>query len=1111
MRDSGFEDISAWLAHIGMSEFDRAFSQNGVDFDLLPELTGEDLREIGMTRLADRKRVLKEIHLLSVQKARSSIERRLLSVFFCDMVGSTARSTQVDAEELRSEMKSYQDAVVAAVNSHGGFVARFTGDGVMAYFGWPYADEDQASQAVRAGLDAIHRVGQLQFEDGFSAQCRVGIATGRVVVGGQQDPDSAFGETPNLAARLQSLADIDRIVIDSVTQRAIGYRFVTSYMQSAQLKGFDQPIAAWRVMNERRYVDRFESRGGGGSVFVGRDKELATLQRSWAQARSGEGRVVLLRGDPGIGKSRMVKEFYKFLLQDTANIEQYHCSPHHTNSAFYPIISHYEQAIGIDSADDSDEEKFNKLKEAIDPVISEDDTSVNLIAQLFSIDGMRDGGVAELTPQERRQQTIDIMVARTLLRASRAPLVYVVEDAHWIDPSTLLLLESIMEKIEHVPILILITCRPTNYPTFTPSQLFDEQALPRLDEGSIQQLAQSVDSSGRLTAPEVRHIVRRADGIPLYAEEITRAVIEQSRGADGIELPESIEASLIARLDNLGAARALIQTASVVGRVFRLSQLYALADEAEAALLPDIGTAIAAGLLEEVPCKGDRAFRFTHALVQDVAYNGLLKQQRRQLHNRMASRVLGDTVRLREPELVAYHLTRAGETESAIQYWKRAGSRGVAASANAEAISHFQQGLRLISRLPENDERHELEFALLVAMAAALIVEKGYTSDELKTCIDDALAITKQIDFTPDLYSLLYSQWGFQLTVGLMEESRNTAYKFSELAERQGDDVALYARYRMLGASHMCLGELEQARSELGKLVDDYHPARHAELKNVYGVDLCVAGRCFSSEVLWLLGHVEEAKASAALALAQARDINHLQSHAISLHFCGLIAFLNRDRAAIGEYIGEMMELTKEHVIGAWPTLGGAMLGWAMLEEGDPEDSLAALKNGVTDASRLGVSMFIPFFHCRIAEVLLTMGRLNEAEQYLQDADTLIQRTGETVFKGEILQLMAQLHLRHKPDTAGAEEYFLEGLAHARSQRARSVELRVATAYAAYLVEKGDIADAASVIKPVIQQFPASVTSADLQDARELLERIEPSPGSREQKFLQPDCAGPAA
>ncbi|MFT5711166.1 MAG: putative ATPase/class 3 adenylate cyclase [Halioglobus sp.] len=1089
MARTDTQDITLWLQRIGMPQFVQTFLDNGIDFDLLPELTSQDLQETGIARLVDRKNILKEIRLLSLEKARSSLQRRVLSVFFCDMVGSTARSTEIDPEEFRNEMKLYQDAVVAAVNRHGGFVARFLGDGVLAYFGWPHADEDQASQAVRAGLDAITAVSELKNEADFPAHCRIGIATGRVVVGGQQDLDSAFGETPNLAARLQSLAEVDSIVIDSATRRAVGNRFILELLQTLPLKGFDQPLSVWTVSKERKYIDRLESRSSGQTAFVGREQELEIVCRAWDKTQGSSGEAIWLKGDPGIGKSRLVKQFCEAHLKDDVTIRRLQCSSHHTNSAFYPVIQKLEYRAGIDPVRDTDAEILEKIRLILHPSVTAKGYLAELIAALFTVVTPELGQLAKLSAQERRTKTIETIVENTLCDSQGQPTFIVLEDAHWIDPSTRLLLEYIIEKISSSPILIVVTSRQDADLELLESSQFQQIDLARLGSVEMTQIARGIDSAATLSEIEVQNIALRADGIPLFAEEIALAAIESDSRGELFELPESIEASLASRLDNLGDAKSSIQVASIIGREFKLPQLQALAATEDSILLAALGTAIASGLVREVSTLSDRAFRFTHALVQDVAYNGLLNQEKREYHRRLAMDVLDDSIRQREPELVALHLTCAGETEAAIGYWNLAAKKSAAASANAEAIAHFQHGLRLISSLPKNSQRDEREFALLVGMAVPLIVEKGYTSQELEHCISDALSIGKQIKYTPDIYSLLFSQWGYKLTVGLMQDSLQVANEFSILAEQQNNQLAIYARDRMLGATHMCLGELQKAKMELSRLIDNYAPEQHAALMSVYGVDLRVAGHCFLSEVLWLLGEIEEAKTSAAAALNEARAMQHPHSHAISLHFCSLNAFLNRDRKAVTAHIDEMMQLATEHTIGVWPTLGSAMAGWARLDSDNFDENIVALIEGVNAATDHGISMFVPFFYCRIAEEMLNAGRMKESHKFLNKADNLIQKTQETIFKGELLQLQARVAVIES-DADSAIKLFNEGLAHARSQNALSVELRVATAYADFLHSQGDSKTADDMLQHVLSQFNNSTRSSDIDAGRKLLSQL---------------------
>lgn len=1081
MSSPNQSEISDWLTSIGLPEFVDAFTENGVDMSLLPELSSADLIELGVSRLVDRKRIIKEIGQLSVEKAQATLERRIISVFFCDMVGSTARSTQVDPEELRYELKLYQDTVVLAVNEFGGFVPSFAGDGVMAYFGWPHASEDQATMAVRAALDSIRRVKELEFFDGFSPQCRVGIATGRVVVGGQDDVNSAFGETPNLAARLQGLAEIDQIVIDTSTQKSLARGFQTELLTQADLKGFDQLVSAWKVTGENSQAQNLEAASSDRSKFVGRDAEMAQLNAQWHAAQQSNGGAILLRGEPGIGKSRLTQHFLQNSLADDVQMVRYQCSSRHLNSAFFPVIKYFEGALGIDVDADSNEEKLTKLSQSADALVKDNAQALSLFANLLGVEQGEDSAISTLSAAERRAATIKLLIDYILSKAEQGPVVFFVEDAHWIDPSTQQVIESVIAQSAEQPLLTLITSRLTSRLNLNEELTYQNILLSDLGSEHIEQLVRETDQANVLSEAEIVTIVDRAEGVPLFAEEITTAAIEQESRGEQIAIPESIEASIAARLDHLGNAKTIVQIASVIGREFKLGQLEPLAKLPENSVLGAMAIAIASGLNKEVQVLGDRAFRFMHALIQDVAYNGLLKSQRREFHKAFADLLSQETLGQNTPELVAFHLTKAGDTARAIEQWRVAGAQATAASATAEAISHYQDGLKLIPDLPSDKARNKLEFSLWVGMAMPLIVESGYTSDDLKSCIQNALDLSDSEDHNPNIYQLLYSQWGFQLTFGQVGESEKTANKFAELAAKQRDDVALFAANRMLGATHMCQGKFAQANSELNTLINDYVPAEHSALAAVYGVDLKVAGRCFLSEVLWAQGQFKAAQKMAALAYDEALELNHLQSLAISIHFNSVIAYLIRDRATVIKFTEEMLDLERKQAVGTWPTTARSMLGWAKLNNDEFDENMTLMEQGANTAAQLGVAMFIPFFYARIAEELMANAQLDKANDYLTRAEELAERTGDVIYLAEITQLRAQHH-NHLGNSEQAQTSFERALDIAKQQSSVALQLSVGLAFFEH-----DQAQGTQVLRDALQQFPPDEQSEELDKARAIL------------------------
>jgi class 3 adenylate cyclase/tetratricopeptide (TPR) repeat protein len=1075
------QGIVEWLALIGLSQYADAFVEHGIDLDLARELTSDDLKDLGIRRLADRKVFLREIAHLAGAASVSQVHRRILSVLFCDLVGSTELAHEVDAEEYRTALKAYLETSRRSITRYGGFVAMLFGDGVLAYFGWPYAGEDQASQAVRAGLEVAAAVQRLRFENDVVPHCRVGIATGRVVIGGDSGVDNAFGETVNLAARLQSIAEPDRVVIDHATCRAIGNGFDTNPLPAANLKGFSDPVDTWEVAAERRYVDRFAARRLRASAFIGRHAETTALSRLWESVLAGAGHTVVIRADAGLGKSRLVREFRDTITTQHVTVLNYQCNEHHANSAFYPVIQNLEQAAGMDVHDAPDARR-RKLTELFGDAGDENAEDLEAVAQLLlSVPGLNGAAPSAVSATQRREQTIAFLVDHTLRMSGERPLLVVVEDVHWIDPSSFELLRALVSRTEGSRAMVVVTTRPV-VGSLTTWAGATEIPLPRLTDSDIETIVRSVDASSQLSDAEVAAIVSRADGIPLFAEELTASAIEHGRARTAYDLPETVEASLTARLDFLGEAKHVAQMGAVLGREFAYRELIALAGSTMAGSTLDAGLAaiVTSGLLLQSEQAGEARYRFRHALVQGVAYGSLLRKARRRLHERVAREVLTETTRARAPELMAHHLTEAGLIDEAIGYWKAAGARAAEKSANAEAISHFTRGLELADRLPPGGSRDAVAFSFLVGMCGPLIAQHGYTSDEVAECVSNALSLSGNVGHAPEMYTLLYARWAALLTSGSIAASLQVARDFSELAQRQYDQDAMFARHRMLGASYMCLGELALASHELDQILEGYDPERHARLGTAYGVDLLVAALCFKSEVLWLIGAVEQARASAAAALRAALAVEHVNSTAMALHFCGLIAFLNRDRPAVRAYAEQMREFAARQPVGVWPTLIGAMDGWAAVEDGQVDRGMAMMFRGVDLAVRAGVSMFLPFVYCRVAETLLLQGRLADARAWVAKSTALMDRTGEVNYRGEVLRLQATLLLRqHQP--AAAERLLIEAIDIARQQGARSVELRIAATYAEFLAEQGATERGTSMLAAALEGF------ADVHDFHDVV------------------------
>ena len=1088
-------DIADWLNRIGLGHFADAFQSNGIDFDSLPEMTNDDLKDIGVAKLSDRKQLLKEIERLVLQRAQSAGERRLLTMLFCDLVGSTPLSQQLDPEELRLALRRYQDTVLKAITRYGGVVANYKGDGVMAYFGWPRPDEDQAGQAVRAALETIDDVGRLDFKAGVKLRCRVGIATGRVVVGGEEHPDSAYGETPNLAARLQSAAGENRVVIDKVTRNLIGQAFLAEPLPPMALKGFDRPVEVWEVVEERKYLDRFESQHEGSSQFVGREAELQRLLQGWKSIEQQRGQCCLIKGEAGIGKSRLVRQFEHMIGQENCPVLRYQCSPYHANSAFHPVIQRIENAAGFSPQGEPVAAKLAKIKSLYEDAIAADPRVLELMAELLSIPHDISSGLSTMSAAQRRQLTITVLVEQAVRLAQGSPVLLLLEDAHWIDPSSLELLRELIRRTAQERIFAVVTTRPGRDLALPGTPI--ELALSRLSDADVAVLAISMRGATELSERDIAAIVARVDGVPLFAEELTSTLLEHRADDRPLDLPENVQSSVMARLDMLGGAKYVAQVGSIMGKEFEHTQLAALAMGSALDLEKSIAGLVDSGLLLESDGP-DRGYSFKHALVRDVAYESLLREHRRQLHERLVREVIPDEEKERVPELVAHHLTEAGLVVEALDYWKKAGYRAARASANSEAIAHFNRGLALIRELPEDAARDRLELGFQVGLTAPTIATTGYTTETLKAITARALVLSRKFDDAPEIFPVLYSRWGFLLTSGSIAESFDVAREFSALAERQNNKDALYARFRMLGASRMCLGELDDAAHDLEQAIALYTKEEHERLLIAYGVDIRVAARCFLGEVQWLKGFPDSARRSVALALQEAKDIGHTHSVAMSLFFCALISLLYRDPKAVRDYMEEMMALLARHgAIGAWPTLGRTMHGWSRVADGDLEEGLAMMNQGIEAAQKVGISMFMLFLKCRMVEILLSLDRIEDADRVLAEAEALMNRTGERNYEGELRRLRGELHWRHAR-LEEAEQQFGAALDIARHQKGKAVELRVATSYARFLGERGQADRARILVSGVGAWFEEGRGGHDLAAAEAAIVALGGAAGSIE-------------
>ncbi|NOT53980.1 MAG: AAA family ATPase, partial [Deltaproteobacteria bacterium] len=946
-------------------------------------------------------------------------ERRQLTVMFCDLVGSTALSTQLDPEELRTVVRTYQAICAEAVERYDGYIAQYLGDGVLVYFGYPMAHEDDAERAVRAGLELLRSLQQYnrhqQALGGLSAgnmpQVRIGIHTGLVVVGeiggGGKYEHLALGETPNVAARVQGMAPPDTIVISASTYRRMGNAFACRSLGVHALKGIPQPLEILRVEAEQIADPSLQEKESGRvALLVGRTEESEFLRRRWARVKERQGQVVLISGEPGIGKSRLAREVCRHVAEEDLLQLELRCSPYHQHSALYPVIEFFRRMLQIQPEEAADA-TVKKLERALSHSHIDLEQTLPLLASLLSLPPTR-FPLPALTPQKQKEKTAQAILAWVLRITARRPVLLVWEDLHWADPSTLALLDLFVEQAATTSVFVVLTFRPEFGPSWTGRSHVTSLMLSRLGRAHVEAMvAQMI--GGKTLPPEVQQqILAKTDGVPLFVEELTTMVLESgllreeedhyklSGPLPPLAIPETLHDSLVARLDRLGAAREVAQLAATLGREFSYELMKAVSPLTEEQLHHALAQLVEAEVLYPRGIGGHASYSFKHALIQEAAYQSLLKSRRQSYHQQIA-RVLeaqgGKSAAPHpdQPELIAHHYTEAGLIAQALPYWQQAGQAALRRSANQEAIGHLAKALALLETLPETEDRGQMELALRITVGVPLMTTKGYAAPDVEQTFARARALCQTVGDAPRRFSVLSGLFAFYLVKGDLVTARDLAEQCLRLAEDVRDVALLIEAHRMLCNIFHFMGEPTAVVRHADSALALYDRHQHRTLAFLFGQDPAVVCHSFAAMNLRVLGYSAQAIERNQAAVNYARELAHANSLGLALAFASTLYGFMRNWTETLAFAEEAIALAHEQRLVFWGTIGALNRGRALVGLGRYDEGLALLQEGITAYGATGADLASAGNLCVLAENYGNAGRAAEGLRLIAESLALVE------------------------------------------------------------------------------------------------------------------------
>ena len=1131
-------DIDGWLGRIGLAQYAEMFRANDIDGELLGRLTNDDLKDIGVASFGHRKKLLEAIAELggapaathaprpvvqapvpaTVAPPPTSVsveaggERRYLTVMFCDLVGSTGISAQLDAEEWRDLVGAYLDAASAAVVEMGGHVAKKLGDGLMSLFGYPVAHENDAERAVRAALAIQRALAGMNRNNAGSGKpvlaARIGLETGPAVVDATGE---IYGDVANIAARVQALAEPGAVLVTARVQRQVAGLFVAEERGTHTLKGVPEPTALFRLVRASGGGRRSGQRNL--TPLVGRDDEITMLMRRWERARQGDGQLVMIVGEPGLGKSRLIEEFHARLADTPHTWVEWSCSQLLQNTPLHPIAEWGRQRFG--GADVSPERRLTELESSLAQVKLDSAENLPLLAPLLDIPLLKER-VPALAAEELRRRQLAALTNWVMAGAKAQALVLAFEDLHWADPTTLDVLRGIAERGALAPLFIVATTRPEFRPPWSMRSHHSTISLAPLDRGQVQEMVAELSARHALPRDVVEDVAARTGGVPLFVEEVTRLLLERGEGGGAIEaIPATLQQSLMARLDRLGPAREVAQIGSVIGRGFSYALIHDMAGIEDAALQAALEKLAEADivLVQGLPPESD--YRFKHALIQDAAYENLLKSRRQVLHRRVAE-ILRDrfaTTAAAEPEVLAHHFTQAGLTDVAIEWWGKAGDQALRRSAFQEAIAHLGKAIEMADKAREgaplattvlSSQRLKLQ----TSYGQAMIHARGYSAPETTAVFARARELTAGIEDAAERFSIYYGLWVGDFVRGELAPMRDIAEIIKrEIEARPGSPEAGVAA-RLNGTTDWFAGNFADARVSLECALGIFDPERDSELAFRFAQDLGVSITAYLALVLWPLGEVDRARKVAEEMVARATKIGHVGTAVYGNFHFAMFEMMRRNAAGAAPHIEALIDLAHAHAMPTWTSYCRFLRPWSRRHLDGSDGGLSEMRAGIAACREQGIGNFIPVIATALAETEVEAGEIEAALATIDGAIADGVRTGQCWFDAESRRTRGDILLKRDPtNTAPAEEAFLAAIAIAQQQKARSFELRAALSLAKLYHSTGRHVEAHDILAPALEGFAPTPEMPEIAEGQALLAALaeadawKSAAGSRERRL----------